>query len=37
MGRPFWRVRYFPADLMRTMLAQDYEGLARQYQAVISA
>ena len=33
MGRLPWRVRYFLADLMRTMLAQDYEGLARQYQA----
>ena len=33
MGHLPWRVRYFLADLMRTMLAQDYDALARQYQA----
>lgn len=33
MGTLPWRVRYFLADLMTSMLAQDYEALARRYQA----
>ncbi len=33
MGTLPWRVRYFLADLMTTMLAQDYENLAKRYQA----
>ena len=33
MGTLPWRVRYFLADLMTSMLAQDYEALAKRYQA----
>ena len=32
MGTLPWRVRYFLADLMTLMLAQDYEALAKRYQ-----
>lgn len=33
MGSLPWRVRYFLADLMTSMLARDYDKLARRYQA----
>ena len=33
MGTLPWRLRYFLADLMTSLLAQDYEALARRYQA----
>lgn len=33
MGTLPWRVRYFLADLMTSMLAQDYDRLAKRYQA----